>query len=95
MSRRKVCLFGTSANPPTGEGGHLGIATALTKMGVFDEIRILPVFRHMFAEKRNPEQPSFQDRIEMCRLGFKDLPKVTVSDQEEKCFQWAAKQKNM
>ena len=48
MSKRKqVCLFGLSADPPTGQGGHLGIVQHLVSMG-FDEVRILPVYRHMF-----------------------------------------------
>jgi hypothetical protein len=67
MSRRcrNVCLFGTSADPPTGAGGHVGIVQALTLLrspvaqqqdnddGVggfaFDEIRVLPVYRHTYA----------------------------------------------
>jgi len=48
MSKRKqVCLFGLSADPPTGQGGHLGIVQHLVSMG-FDEVRILPVYRHMY-----------------------------------------------
>ena len=45
--RKRVCLFGTSADPPTGAGGHLGIARHLASMD-FDEVRILPVYSHMF-----------------------------------------------
>lgn len=48
--RRQVCLFGLSADPPTGEGGHLGIVTHLSStMDLFDEVRVLPVYRHMFS----------------------------------------------
>jgi hypothetical protein len=58
---RNVCLFGLSADPPTGTGGHVGIVQALTLLqaqqqddddgvGVaFDEIRVLPVYRHTYA----------------------------------------------
>jgi nicotinic acid mononucleotide adenylyltransferase len=50
--RRKVCLFGTSADPPTGEGGHLGIVRHLAYSSSssfdFDEVRVLPVYRHMY-----------------------------------------------
>jgi hypothetical protein len=74
MSRRcrNVCLFGLSADPPTGTGGHVGIVQALTKLRAppaqqaeddgdgdddndnddrfaFDEIRVLPVYRHTYA----------------------------------------------
>lgn len=54
---RRVCLFGTSANPPTGEGGHAGIIKHLAsytwtsgknEQQSFDEVRVLPVYKHMF-----------------------------------------------
>ena len=51
----RVCLFGTSANPPTGEGGHAGIARHLASIEKsngggteFDEVRVLPVYSHVF-----------------------------------------------
>lgn len=52
----KICLFGTSANPPTGLGGHTGIVSSLASIKStekentpkFDEIRVLPVYKHMF-----------------------------------------------
>ena len=47
--RRKVCLFGTSADPPTGNGGHVGIIRAISELQEFDEIRILPVYRHNYS----------------------------------------------
>jgi hypothetical protein len=46
--RKQVCLFGLSADPPTGNGGHVGIARTLSVDKVFDEVRILPVYRHQF-----------------------------------------------
>ena len=46
--RKRVCLFGTSADPPTGHGGHFGIVTHLASMESLDEVRVLPVYRHMF-----------------------------------------------
>ena len=51
---RKICLFGTSANPPTGKGGHLGIVSFLASNtsvagGLdYDEVHVLPVYVHMF-----------------------------------------------
>ena len=47
--KRRVCLFGLSADPPTGHGGHLGIVTHLASMQMFDQIRVMPVYSHMFA----------------------------------------------
>jgi len=73
--RKKICLFGTSANPPTGQQGHGGIVRALSDLCMstisegtsskisekgdegclplcFDEIRVVPVYRHMYAVRR-------------------------------------------
>lgn len=62
---RKVCLFGLSADPPTGYGGHVGIVQALAALprnaaasklldskddnDAFDEIRVVPVYRHTYS----------------------------------------------
>jgi hypothetical protein len=46
--RRTVCLFGLSADPPTGAQGHVGIVRALQQMNEWDEIWVLPVYRHAF-----------------------------------------------
>ncbi|KAL7471564.1 hypothetical protein ACHAXS_011845 [Conticribra weissflogii] len=89
LRKRRVCLFGTSADPPTGIGGHLGIAKYLASMEEFDEVRILPVYSHMFGNKRGKQAP-FETRVEMCNLLIKDVPKVTVSEVERICFEKAA-----
>ena len=47
--RRQVCLFGLSADPPTGESGHVGIVKTLSEMDEFDQVRVLPVYRHTFS----------------------------------------------
>ena len=119
---RSICLFGTSADPPTGIGGHRGIVMALSNLLLpsaerqpvtesggstsvdsndadtgdssqqfrFDEIRVVPVYRHMFASKRG-KQASYDDRLQMCRLAFEGIDRVTVSDCEQRCFDLAAK----
>eukprot|EP00980_Cylindrotheca_fusiformis_P012543 scaffold3079_cov119-Cylindrotheca_fusiformis.AAC.19 len=84
--RRRVCLFGTSANPPTGDGGHTGIVKALAKLDWFHEIRVLPVFRHTFESKRN-QLESFHHRYNMCKISFGSIDKVVVSDAERKSFE--------
>ena len=84
--RHRVCLFGTSANPPTGDGGHVSIVEALSKLESFDEIRILPVYRHTFASKRD-QLVAYEDRVEMCKIAFQSIPKVTVSDAEKMSFE--------
>jgi len=48
-AKRRVCLFGLSADPPTGTGGHVGIVRKLSTLSEFDEIRVLPVYRHTYA----------------------------------------------
>lgn len=68
---KHIAIFGLSANPPTGNGGHRGIVEYLKNTNRFDEIWIFPVYQHMFAAKRNLE--SFCHRIKMCQLNFEDL----------------------
>lgn len=86
MRRRQVCLFGTSANPPTGDGGHRGIVRALCQLGRFDEVRVLPVYQHPFSSKRNV-LVSYEHRMNMCRLAFEGITPVHVSNAEERLFQ--------
>ena len=47
LQRRRVCLFGLSADPPT--EAHVGMVGTLCQHGDFDEIRIMPVYRHQFS----------------------------------------------
>lgn len=90
--RRQVCLFGTSANPPTGSGGHAGIVKALVDLRRFDEVLILPVYRHPFETKRD-QLAGYDHRVAMCRLAFEPPPGgrpgvvvVRVSRAEEEAF---------
>eukprot|EP00752_Nemacystus_decipiens_P007637 g6826.t1 len=73
---RQVLLFGTSGNPPTGRDGHSGIVDYFVTLGRFDELWVLPVYQHMFSAKRNAMAdkgaPTYEDRIEMCRLAFEN-----------------------
>jgi len=84
-----VALFGFSANPPTGSGGHVGIVEWLLEARLreldgrsVDEVWVLPVYRHPFAEKR--DMPPFEDRLAMARLAFEGLDRVHVSDVERR-----------
>lgn len=60
---KRVVLFGSSANPPTGLGGHIGIVKYFAgkekwdawTVDLFDEVWILPVYRHAYASKRELE----------------------------------------
>ncbi len=81
--KKSVLLFGTSANPPTGRGGHAGIIAWAAARDDVDEIWVLPVYRHAFEEKR--EMPSFDHRMAMARLAFEPIsPKVKVLDVERR-----------
>ena len=85
---KSVCIFGLSANPPTGLLGHQGIVKLLVSLGKYDEIWVCPVFHHAFPSKRN--LAPFEDRLEMCRIAFERLggPKcrVVVHDTERAVF---------
>lgn len=87
---KRVLLFGLSADPPTGEDGHLGLVRWATKRseypelgGPIDALWILPVFRHAFSEKSGLS--AFAHRLEMSRRCFENqggtVP-VVVSEAE-------------
>ncbi len=98
---RNVLIFGLSANPPTGLGGHAGIvrwAATRTQLEAFkgqgvDQVWILPVFRHAFSNKR--DMPAFEHRLAMAKIAFEDeMPelegRVRVLDVERTLGQAAA-----
>jgi nicotinic acid mononucleotide adenylyltransferase len=95
--RRRVCLFGTSANPPTGNQGHVGIVRAIADLKddtnnqvVFDEIRVVPVFSHPFASKQHQMAP-FEHRVAMCQLALESIATnnnaVVISEAEREIYQ--------
>jgi nicotinic acid mononucleotide adenylyltransferase len=92
VRRRQICLFGTSANPPTGSGGHVGIVQALSALNRFDEIRVLPVYQHTFSSKRN-QLVKFEHRVNMCKIAFEVIPTAIVSNAEKESFLRVAKDK--
>lgn len=64
----KIAVFGLSANPPTGDTGHLGIIKYFVQTNLFSEIWVLPVYQHMFADKKGLEL--YGHRIEMCKISM-------------------------
>ncbi len=64
----RVVLYGLSANPPTGDGGHGSIVQHLAEL--FDEVWILPVYRHVYSTKQN--LAPYEHRERMCELAFTD-----------------------
>lgn len=53
----------------------------------FDEVRVLPVYQHMYEDKRERGQAPFHHRVEMCKLCFGGIPGVVVSEAERTCFE--------
>ncbi len=84
----KIGLFGLSANPPTGLHGHQGIVKRLVESGEFEEVWILPVYRHIMKDLTG--SAPFEDRYEMCRLCFEpestNSTRVKVLKLEEELF---------
>ena len=77
---RKIGIFGGSFNPV--HNGHIKLAKAYFDALELDEILVIPsnIPPHKFVEKPT----SAEDRVNMLKLAFKDLPYVTVSDIELK-----------
>jgi len=79
INKKQILLFGLSANPPSGNGGHQSIteyfAQNLQKNEKdnreFNEIWILPVYSHAFSNKG--DQIDFDSKLEMCKLNFETL----------------------
>ena len=68
VPKHRIGLYGLSANPPTGLGGHQGVVRHLAQSGRFEEIWILPVYSHMYRSKRTMED--FSHRVNMCVMMF-------------------------
>jgi len=74
----KIALFGGSFNPP--QNGHVAVVRALVDSKQFDEVWVLPSFRHPFGKSLAP----FEDRLNLCRLAFEALsPSLKVSSVEK------------
>ena len=75
----KIAIFGGSFNPP--HKGHLHSALAAAKQLRADRFLVIPDFqpphKELAAGSPTPEQ-----RLELCRLNFADVPNVECSDIE-------------
>lgn len=75
----KVAIYGTAANPI--HLGHLQVAQfVLNTSGEFDEVWILPAFKHMY--HKNMVSP--EHRLEMCKLAVEVDKRIKVFDYEIK-----------
>ncbi len=72
----QCALFGGSFNPP--HVGHVLAVTYLLSVEPVDEVRVIPVYRHVFGKAL----ASFEDRLEMCRLAMGWIPGVVIDDIE-------------
>lgn len=75
-AKRLVMLFGLSADPPTGLGGHAGMVrwaaqAQVVGLGRVDEVWVLPVYRHAFESKL--DMTRFEHRFRMAQLAFESL----------------------
>jgi nicotinic acid mononucleotide adenylyltransferase len=102
---RAVAIFGLSADPPTGLGGHAGIvrwcASALsippiggaggTDLRPADEVWVLPVYRHIYPAKQ--AMAPYEARLAMARLAFEHLAgvraRVRVLETERELYEQA------
>ena len=89
--RRRIAIFGSSLNPPTGNKGHRGLVSYFCEC--FDEVWVIPVYQHMFDEKRHGMAP-FDDRMSMAELNFDGLHGVKVLDVERRLNEEAANSDN-
>lgn len=71
-----IALFGGSFDPP--HLGHVYAALHARAVGRADAVWVLPSARHPYAKEMRP----WEQRWELCRLAFADLPFVTLHDDE-------------
>lgn len=76
MTGPVVAVFGGSFNPP--HVGHVMAAAYVLSACEVDEFLVVPCFIHPFAKALAP----FEDRLEMCRMAFGDLARVSISNVE-------------
>lgn len=76
--KRRIGIFGGTFNPP--HNGHVAAAEAFLKAAKLDELIIMPAF--IPPHKEHDLTVSCEQRLEMCKIAFKDLPNTKVSDLE-------------
>lgn len=77
--KTKVAIYGGAFNPIT--IGHIQVAQfLLNTSGEFDEVWILPAYKHMYG--KHMESP--EHRLEMCRLAAKVDNRIKIFDYEIK-----------
>jgi len=73
----KIAIFGGAFDPIT--NGHIGVAKfVLNTSGEFDEVWLLPAYKHMY----NKKMSSAKHRIAMCKLAAESDKRIKVWDYE-------------
>ena len=75
---RRVGIFGGTFNPP--HLGHVSAAKAFADKMELDELIIIPAL--IPPHKEHDISVTCEDRLNMCKLAFKDIPNSQVSDIE-------------
>ena len=78
MKKARVGIFGGTFNPP--HIGHIEAARAFARGAELDNLIIMPAF--IPPHKEYNSTVSCDERLEMCRIAFKDIKKTLVSDLE-------------
>lgn len=74
----KIAIFGGTFNPVHKE--HVNIVKSAIEKLALDKVIVMPSYA---TPKKNGKMlASCTDRLNMCRLAFSSVPKVTVSDYE-------------
>jgi nicotinate-nucleotide adenylyltransferase len=68
-----TAVFGGSFDPP--HVAHLLAAAYVLGVGGFERLVVAPVYAHAFAKPLS----DFEERVELCRACFAELPRVEVS----------------
>lgn len=74
---KKAAIYGGAFDPVT--RGHEHVVNAVIKLGVVDEVWVLPTFHH-FHDK---QMQSFESRMTMCSYAFSKYKNVKVFDLEK------------
>lgn len=73
-------IFGGSFDPV--HNGHLNLVKQVSGRAGLDEVIVMPAGISPFKQNMERIPASGRQRFEMCRLAFRDVPHVTVSDYE-------------
>ena len=71
-----LAVFGGSFDPP--HVAHVLVACWARTAGGVDRVLVVPTYQHAFGK----QSVAYEDRREMARLAFADLPFVTIDDTE-------------